>query len=79
MTKILKWRDRRSLELLKKDVETIRRALEKLPNIRQDRVEEIKRLIIEGAYNIRGRDVAEKISCSGLLGIFFDPDQVSGL
>lgn len=45
-----------------------REALSQLPQIRQDRVEALKRLVVAGTYGVPGEKVAERMLAEGLFG-----------
>jgi len=44
-----------------KDFQTVLRALREVPDIRQEKVDDILGRIETGRYDVKGRDVAEKV------------------
>lgn len=59
--------DRVQISPKAKDVQKIRAEVDSLPDIRTDRVEEAKKAIETGTYNIRGEKVADKIIKEGVI------------
>jgi negative regulator of flagellin synthesis FlgM len=53
-----------------KDFNQIRKALDNIPDIREDKVQQIKKQINEGTYNVSGEKIAEKMVSESLLDIF---------
>ncbi|HLA27712.1 MAG TPA: flagellar biosynthesis anti-sigma factor FlgM [Syntrophales bacterium] len=52
------------------DIQQIKSAVAKLPEIREEKVQELKSLIEEGAYNIKSAAIAEKMMGEGIIDIF---------
>jgi len=53
-----------------KDFNQIKKALDNIPDIREDKVQKIKKQINEGTYNVSGEKIAEKMVSESLLDIF---------
>ncbi len=53
-----------------RDVQQIKNALAKLPEIREEKVQELKRDIEAGTYNVSGEKIAEKMVGESFLDIF---------
>jgi negative regulator of flagellin synthesis FlgM len=59
--KPLEAQDQVELSESARDHRKVREILQSVPDVRQDRIESLKRSIAEGTYNIPGRDVARKM------------------
>ncbi len=44
-----------------KDTVSITKQLKELPDVRSEKVEELKKQVESGTYNVSGKDIAEKI------------------
>jgi negative regulator of flagellin synthesis FlgM len=44
-----------------RDIEKIQEILRKAPDVREDRVAQLKKKITSGEYNVNGKDVADQI------------------
>lgn len=53
-----------------KEVSFIARSLKDLPDVREDKVAELKARIANGTYDVSGRAIAEKIVSSSINGLF---------
>lgn len=53
-----------------KDFNQIKKAVDNIPDIREDKVQQIKKQINEGTYNVSGEKIAEKMVSESLLDIF---------
>jgi negative regulator of flagellin synthesis FlgM len=53
-----------------KDFNQIKKALDNIPDVREDKVQQIKKQINEGTYNVSGEKIAEKMVSESLLDIF---------
>lgn len=53
-----------------KDVQAIKNALASIPDIREEKVQELKGRIEAGTYNVSGEKIAGKIVGESLLDIF---------
>ena len=53
-----------------RDVQQIKSALAKLPEIREEKVQELKTQIEAGTYNVSGDKIADKMVGESLLDIF---------
>jgi len=51
-----------------KEVQKIAAEIQKLPDVREDKVREMKQLISSGNYSVSGEDVAEKMIKEMMLG-----------
>lgn len=49
----------------RRDIEMAKEAADKVPDIRWDRVEELKQRISDGTYNVSAADIAEKMLGDG--------------
>lgn len=49
-----------------RDVSEMTKILKEMPDVRAERVAELKAQIADGTYNVSGRDIAEKIVNSAL-------------
>lgn len=50
-----------SLSPAAKDIQVARQALAQVPDIRQDKVDQIKAQLESGTYHVTGKEVAEKL------------------
>lgn len=50
-----------SLSAEGKEAQAIRQKLAEVPDIRQDKVDELKRAIQSGSYRVSGKDIADKM------------------
>jgi len=62
--------ERVDLSTTAKDVQQIRKALADLSDVRDERVQDLKRRIDEGSYSVSGEKIAEKMVKDSLLDIF---------
>lgn len=62
--------ERVDLSTKARDVQTIKKALAGLPDIREEKVQELKNRIETGTYNVSGEKIAGKIVGESLLDIF---------
>lgn len=53
--------DKLSLSLEVKEIQKAKKALEKQPAVRKEKVEDLKQRIKSGTYNVSGEEVAEKM------------------
>ncbi len=53
-----------------RDVQQIKSALAKLPEIREEKVQELKKQVEAGTYNVSGDKIADKMVGESLLDIF---------
>jgi negative regulator of flagellin synthesis FlgM len=53
-----------------KDMQNIKKAIDELPDVREDKVLGLKKQIQEGTYNINGEKIAGKMLGESLLDIF---------
>jgi len=51
------------------DIKKLREALDKLPDIREEKVEDLKSQIKKGTYCVTGEKIAEKIIAESLMDI----------
>jgi len=61
--------ERVDLSVRSKDIQKIRKAIDELPDIREERVQELKNQIEKGIYRISGEKIAEKMAGEALLDI----------
>lgn len=62
--------ERVDLSTKARDVQQIKSALAKLPEIREEKVHELKKQVEAGTYNVSGDKIAEKMVGESLLDIF---------
>jgi len=53
-----------------KDYSQIKKVLENIPDVREDKVQQLKKQISEGTYNVNGEKIATKMVSESLLDIF---------
>ena len=53
-----------------KEASVIAKALKDLPEVRSDKVAELKAKLASGSYSVSGKTIAEKIVSSALNGLF---------
>jgi negative regulator of flagellin synthesis FlgM len=53
-----------------RDIQQLRDAVNQLPDVREDKVRELKDQVDKGAYDVNGQKVAEKMVSESLLDIF---------
>jgi negative regulator of flagellin synthesis FlgM len=53
-----------------RDIQQLRDAVSQLPDVREDKVRELKDQVDKGAYDVNGQKVAEKMVSESLLDIF---------
>ena len=53
-----------------KDVSEMTRTLKEMPDVRADKVADLKERIANGTYNISGKDIASKIINTALEDVF---------
>ena len=51
-----------SISSIARDVKLAKKAIEELPDVREERVRELKDQIEQGTYNVSGEKIAEKMS-----------------
>jgi len=51
-----------SISSISRDVKLAKKAIEELPDVREERVRELKDQIEQGTYNVSGEKIAEKMS-----------------
>ena len=51
-----------SISSISRDVKLAKKAIEELPDVREERVRELKGQIEHGTYNVSGEKIAEKMS-----------------
>lgn len=61
---------RKNSKALKYDVSIITERIKKLPDVRQDKIDQLRNQIESGTYNVSGRKVAEKIVGAALDNLF---------
>jgi negative regulator of flagellin synthesis FlgM len=61
-------KDRVELSDRARALQVAQEALAKLPEIRQDRVEPLKKMVKAGAYRVPGEAVAERLLGDGIFG-----------
>ncbi|MCK9273913.1 MAG: flagellar biosynthesis anti-sigma factor FlgM [Syntrophales bacterium] len=59
-----------SLSAKAKDINKVKEAIAELPDMREEKVMELKRRIDEGSYRVEGEKVADKLIEESLLDIF---------
>jgi negative regulator of flagellin synthesis FlgM len=52
------------------DIKQLRDAINRLPDIREDKVRELKDKVERGIYDVDGQKIAEKMMVDSLLDIF---------
>jgi len=62
--------ERVDLSTRAKDIQLAKKVLESLPDIREEKVQELKDRIDKGLYNVDGGKVADKMVGESLLDIF---------
>ena len=58
-----------SLSAQAQDVQNIKKAINELPDVRQEKVDALKEQIHQGTYNVNGEKVAQKMIGESLLDI----------
>jgi len=58
-----------SLSSTARDIQLAEKAIEKLPDIREEKVQALKDQIAMGRYNVSGEKIAEKMMIASLLDI----------
>jgi negative regulator of flagellin synthesis FlgM len=53
-----------------KDIQQLRNAVSDLPDVREDKVSELKDQVDTGTYDVNGQKIAEKMVSESLLDIF---------
>jgi negative regulator of flagellin synthesis FlgM len=53
-----------------RDIQQLRDAINRLPDVREDKVRELKEKVEKGVYDVNGQNVAEKMVAESLLDIF---------
>ena len=53
-----------------KDIQQLHDAINRLPDIREDKVRELKEHVERGMYDVNGQKIAEKMVAESLLDIF---------
>lgn len=62
--------DKVSISTQSKDINIARGAIEKLPEIREDRVAEVKKAVDSGTYQVDVGKLANKLALDSLVNIF---------
>jgi negative regulator of flagellin synthesis FlgM len=58
-----------SLSAQARDVQTIKKAINELPDVRKEKVDALKKQIREGSYDVNGEKIAQKMIGESLLDI----------
>lgn len=58
------------LSTLAKDIQQAKKALSEVPDVREDKVQEIKNRIEKGTYNVSGEAIAGKMVGESIIDIF---------
>ena len=53
-----------------RDIQQLRDAVSQLPDVREEKIRELKDKVDKGAYDVNGQKVAEKMVAESLLDIF---------
>ncbi len=53
-----------------RDIQQLRDAVNQLPDVREDKVRELKEQVDKGTYAVNGQNIAEKMVSESLLDIF---------
>ncbi|MBN1613663.1 MAG: flagellar biosynthesis anti-sigma factor FlgM [Deltaproteobacteria bacterium] len=53
-----------------KDIQNLKSAVANLPDVREEKVQELRNRIESGKYNVSGEEIAEKMVGEALLDIF---------
>jgi negative regulator of flagellin synthesis FlgM len=53
-----------------RDIQQLKDAVSQLPDVREDKVRELKDQVDRGAYDVNGQKIAEKMVSESLLDIF---------
>lgn len=53
-----------------RDIQQLRDAVSQIPDVREDKVRELKDQVDRGAYDVNGQKIAEKMVSESLLDIF---------
>lgn len=53
-----------------RDIQQLRDAVNQLPDVREDKVRELKDKVDKGAYDVNGQKIADKMVSESLLDIF---------
>ena len=61
--------DKVSLSSTARDIQLAEKVIEKLPDIREEKVQALKDQIATGKYNVSGEKIAEKMMSESLLDI----------
>lgn len=59
-----------SLSSKAKDIQQIRQILDDIPDVREDRVRELKARIESGTYTVHPEKIAEKMAAESLIDLF---------
>lgn len=60
-----------SISSISRDVKLAKKAIEELPDVREEKVRELKDQIEQGTYNVSGEKIAEKMSGDLSFNIIF--------
>ena len=60
-----------SISSISRDVKLAKKAIEELPDVREEKVRELKDQIEQGSYNVSGEKIAEKMSGALSFDIMF--------
>jgi negative regulator of flagellin synthesis FlgM len=60
-----------SISSISRDVKLAKKAIEELPDVREEKVRELKDQIEQGTYNVSGEKIAEKMSDDLSFNIIF--------
>ncbi len=53
-----------------RDIQQLRDAINQLPDVREEKVRELKEQVEKGVYDVNGQKIAEKMVAESLLDIF---------
>jgi negative regulator of flagellin synthesis FlgM len=58
-----------SLSTKAKDIQQVKETIDRLPNVREEKVEDLRNRIEQGIYNVSGDKIAEKMVGESLLDV----------
>lgn len=53
-----------------KDIQQIKNTLSQLPDVREEKIQEIKSQVEKGTYNVSGEEIAEKMVGESIVDLF---------
>ncbi|MEN6317582.1 MAG: flagellar biosynthesis anti-sigma factor FlgM [Syntrophaceae bacterium] len=59
-----------NLSAMARDIQQLRDAVNQLPDVREDKIRELKEQVDKGTYAVNGQKIAEKMVSESLLDIF---------